>query len=294
MAWFKAATPEVIGGGVEIVTFADGTDEQIAAMLAAHYAGEIDVTEYWSVGDKRAIPISAMSATGVSESHHADTYDYVIIGLNHDDLVTPINGITKAAITVQQDRIFFTDTTTVEDSSYDAAHEYGYIDNSGANNIGWNGCARRTWCNGTYYNALPQYIQDNIKQVYKSTAHSGNLYEPLWIANTDKCFLLSEWEILGTNRYSAETGNNATHRINGTSGDDIITIPAGGTKYSYFDTSTNRYKLPKYSDLYPSSGWWGRSPRASGSTDFCGVNATGDAARGVAYNYLGLAPAFAM
>ena len=220
--------------GVKIVSWSEGTDEEIAAMLAAHYRGDIDVTEYWHVGDKRSIHINAMSATGVSESHHADDYDYVIIGMNHDDLVTPINGINKAAITVQQDRIFFTDTTTIENRISNAAYEYGYINSSNINNTGWNTCARRTWCNEAYYNALPQYIQDNIKQVYKSTAHSGYTYSPTWVANTDKCFLFCEWEIFGANIQSAETGNNATHYINSTSGDSI-TIPAGGAKYSYFN-----------------------------------------------------------
>ena len=150
MAWIE--TGMGVEPRVEIVDFATGTDEQIAAMLAAHYAGKIDVTEYWSVGEKRSIHINAMTATGVSEAHHADDYDYVIIGMNHDDLVTPINGITKAAITLQQDRIFFINTITLEDSNYDSAHEYGYI-NSNNNNPGWNSCTRRTWCNETYYNA---------------------------------------------------------------------------------------------------------------------------------------------
>ena len=292
MAWFKAATPESFGGGVEIVTFADGTDEQIAAMLAAHYAGEIDVTEYWNVGDKRSIHINAMTADGVSEAHHADNYDYVIIGVNHDDLVTPINGITKAAITVQQDRIFFTDTTTVEDNSYDEAHEYGFI--GSGNSTGWNTCIRRTWCNETYFNALPQYIQNNIKQVYKSTAHSGNTSSPYKIANIDKCFLLSEWEVFGSATYSCETGSNAVHYINSINSSDRITIPFGGTKYSYFDTSTNRYKLPKFGVSWVSCVWKERSPYYNNSTHFCCTYFDGSSTIDNGAYVGGIAPAFCL
>lgn len=294
MSWFKSNILEV-KNGVEIVGWADGTDEQIAAMLQAHYAGDIDVTEYWAVGEKRAIPISAIAATGVSESHHADTYDYVIIGLNHDDLVTPVNGITKAAITCQQDRVFYTDTTTEYNTSYDIAHECGYMNSSNDNSTGWRNCARRTWCNGVYKAALPQYIQDNIQQVYKSTAAAGNSSSPTWTASTDYCWLPSEWEVFGAKTRSAEDGTSGTHYVNGTSGTSI-TMPKGGVQYTYFANATvNRYKKPAYdSSSYPSSIWWERSPCSSNSARFCNVYAVGSADDDSASDARGLAPAWAL
>lgn len=297
MSWYRTATPSGGGGSVELVTWQDGTDEQIAAMVAAYYNGDLtleQIQEVWSVGDKRSISISAMQATGVSEAHHADNYDYVIIDFDHDLLVEPINGITKALITCQQDRIFYKNTTDMTySSSYPAAaDEGGYINSSNVNNTGWNTCARRTWCNSVYKPALPQYIQDSLKQVYKSTAHSGNTSSPTWIANTDYCFLLSEWEIFGANSYSAETGNNIIHYINSTSGTNIQ-MPAGGSKYSYFATTADRYKMPAYNSN-ASSNWWERSPGSSASTGFCDVGRGGSAGSANASGTFGLAPAWAL
>lgn len=56
---------------LEIVSWADGTDEQIAAMVAAADAGEIVLSDYWSEGDTRTVQLSAMAADGVGESHAA-------------------------------------------------------------------------------------------------------------------------------------------------------------------------------------------------------------------------------
>ena len=296
MAWYPTLMNNE-SGGVELVTWQDGTDEQIIAMIDAYYNGNLtldQIKDVWTVGDKRSISLSAMEATGVSESHHADDYEFVIIDFDHDLLVEPINGITKALITIQQDRMLYKNTT---DSSYSSSYpstsdEGGYMNSSNINNTGWNTCARRTWCNSVYYNSFPEYMKNNIKQVYKSTAHSGNTSSPTWVANTDKCFLLSEMEIFGSATRSAETGSNATHYINGTSGTSI-TMPAGGTKYSIFVNTSDRYKLPTYNSN-PSGRWWERSPYSSASSYFCYVGSDGSANSNFASNTYGLVPACAL
>ena len=66
-----------IHDGLKIVTWADGTYDEIKAMLSAHYAGIIDISDYWSVGDTRTIPISAISATGVGETQSAQNAQVV-------------------------------------------------------------------------------------------------------------------------------------------------------------------------------------------------------------------------
>ena len=152
-------------GDLKIVTFADGTDAEITKMIEAHYAGKINIGDYWAVGDKRTIHHNAMDATGVSESHKANDYVYVIIGIEHDDLVATINGKTKAAITIQTERMLYLDTTTEYNSSYDTSHECGYMNSTDTNSGGWEGCARRKWCNSVYKGCLPPYIQNMMKQV---------------------------------------------------------------------------------------------------------------------------------
>ena len=81
-----------------------------------------------------------------------------------------------------------------------------------------------------------------------------------------KLFLFSEIEIFGTTTYSA-------------SGE--------GAQYPYFATAGNRIK-----HLANGTGsakwWWERSPCASNSGGFCGVNSDGDAGYGSASNSSGV------
>lgn len=241
--------------GLKIVTFADGTDAEIEKMIEAHYAGKINIGDYWSVGDKRIIHHNAMTATGVSESHKANDYTYVIIGIEHDDLVTPINDKTKAAITIQTERMLYLDTTTEYNSSYDAAHECGYMNSSSTNSGGWEGCARRTWCNTVYKECLPTYVQNMMKQVKKLTS-AGSQSSEIKTSN-DYAFLPSEIEIFG----------NATYSFAGE-----------GKQYQYFKNATaNRYKKPIYSSDYVSGYYRTRSPSSDYSDSFCFMGGDGSA-----------------
>lgn len=253
--------------GVKIVTFADGTDAEIKKMIEAHYAGEINIGDYWAVGDKRIIHHNAMAAMGVSESHKANDYTYVIIGIEHDDLVATINGKTKAAITIQTERMLYLDTTTEYNSSYDASHECGYMNSSNANNDGWEGCARRAWCNNVYKECLPTYIQNMMKQVKKLTS-VGASSSTIKTSN-DYAFLPSEIEIFGSTTYS---------------------FAGEGTQYQYFKTVANRYKKPRYNSSSTSGICWERSPYSSNSSGFCGLRISGNAGWDDAFATCGLAP----
>lgn len=241
-------------GELKIVTFADGTDAEIARMIKAHYAGKINIGEYWAVGDKRTIHHNTMDATGVSESHKANDYAYVIIGIEHDDLVTAINGKAKAAITIQTERLLYLDTTTEYNNSLDASHECGYMNSSDMNSGGWEGCERRTWCNNVYKKCLPAYVQSMMKQVKKLTSVGGQ--SSTIKTSNDYAFLLSEIEIFGNISYS---------------------FGGEGTQYQYFKNATaNRYKSPRTSNSYASGIWWERSPCRSANESFCVVNAAGN------------------
>lgn len=241
-------------GELKIVTFADGTDAEIARMIKAHYAGKINIGEYWAVGDKRTIHHNTMDATGVSESHKANDYAYVIIGIEHDDLVTAINGKAKAAITIQTERLLYLDTTTEYNNSLDASHECGYMNSSDMNSGGWEGCERRTWCNNVYKKCLPAYVQSMMKQVKKLTSVGGQ--SSTIKTSNDYAFLLSEIEIFGDIPYS---------------------FGGEGTQYQYFKNATaNRYKSPRTNNSYTSGIWWERSPCRSANESFCVVNAAGN------------------
>lgn len=253
---------------LKIVAFADGTDAEIEKMIEAHYAGKINISDYWAVGDKRTIHHNAMDATGVSESHRANDYAYVIIGIEHDDLVTAINGKTKAAITIQTERMLYLDTTTEYNASYNASHECGYINGSSTNSGGWEDCVRRTWCNNVYKKCLPTYIQNMMKQVKKLTS-AGNRSSTIKISN-DYAFLLSEIEIFGSATYS---------------------YAGEGKQYQYFKNATaNRYKKPRFDDSFVSGHYWERSPYFGNGSKFCHVGVSGNSYYGDVSNSYGIVP----
>lgn len=253
---------------LKIVTFADGTDVEIAKMIEAHYAGKINIGDYWAVGDKRTIHHNAMAATDVSGSHKANDYAYVIIGIEHDDLVTPINGKTKAAITIQTERMLYLDTTTEYNDLYDTSHEYGCMNNASTNSGGWEYCTRRTWCNNVYKKCLPTYIQNMMKQVKKLTS-AGSWSSTIETSN-DYAFLPSEIEVFGSTTYS---------------------FAGEGEQYQYFKNATaNRYKKPRHGSDYVSGYYWERSPFSSGSNSFCRVNLDGGAGTGDASDTFGVVP----
>lgn len=259
-------------------SFETCTDQQLADMLESYYNGAYDATDiatlkstYMPIGAKRSISLSAMAATGVSESHHADSYQFTIIGHEHDNLKTASSGgKTKALLTLQTDRILYKNTTDATYSSnYPAvADEGGYMEPTNTNVNGWKNCPRRTWCNDVFLAALPAAIQSLVKTVEKLTS-AGN--QSATIDTTeDDVFLLSEIEVFGTVTYS-KTGE--------------------GSQYEYYQTASNINKKPSYTS-YASAYWWERSPYASGATNFCLVNSDGAAACYDSSNASGLAPAF--
>ena len=76
----------------DIVTWADGTDEQIVAMVQAADKGRINLADYWHVGDERVVHLDAMEATGVDESHDAQDVTLVLMNTGGKTLNTPTEG----------------------------------------------------------------------------------------------------------------------------------------------------------------------------------------------------------
>lgn len=139
----SADTVSVTPKSLVIVSWATGSDEDIATMLEEHYAGLLDVSDYWSLGDIRPISISSIPVQYVRESQPAQTANLMIIGFNHDDLS---DGSGKAAITVCHDKYL---------SNLGVIHYSGTV-----NYIKWSDSQRRSWCNDSYINALPEYIKN--------------------------------------------------------------------------------------------------------------------------------------
>ncbi len=231
-----------------IVTFADGTDDEIAAMLDAHYKGLINVSDYWAVGDTRKVNLPTIDDYHMAQGskHRAQTVEYVIADFNHDTLTTPINNHTMAAVTLTQ-RNCLMDAACEQGSRWGSNNYENVLFNTSTPASGWEKSTIRNWCNNNYYNALPNKLKSMLKQVNKlsfSNAYNSSYTE--LTTTSDYVFLLSEIEIFGDTNYS---------------------LAGEGSKYKYFNTSGNIYKLPKYSASAYSSRYWLRSQNKGTQTN---------------------------
>ena len=233
---------------LKIVSWADGTDEEIAAMVAAADAGQINLSDYWHAGDTRTVRLSAMQRGAVGETHAAQNVQFVLNDAGHFTLA---NG-KKCNFVVHQK---------------DCLKEYGYMNSSNTNSGGWNGCARRTWCNETYRNAIPASLRGIFKQ-FKTRAANGSGSSA--VESTDYFALPSEKEVFGSvihSNSSAESQN---------------------TQFQYYKTASNRIK--KRGINGSADWWWERSPVSGDSARFCMVSSGGSANYITASRGYGLSP----
>ena len=219
---------------VKTVTWASGTDTEIANMVEAADEGIISLSDYWTVGDSRSVSLSAMPAKGVGESHSAQTADFVLMNKGGKTLAS---GSTCSFVVGMKNCLATT----------------GYMNSSDTNSGGWNSCKRRTWCNSVFYDAIPSTLRPIFKQFENVTA-SGTSTSTT--TSTDYFALPSEKEVFGSVTYAnstAESSNsqfawyktssNRVKRVNGSSNDWWERSPTSGTSGRFcvfgFDGSAN-------------------------------------------------------
>ena len=142
------------------------------------------------------------------------------------------------------------------------------MNSSNTNSGSWDGCARKTWCNSVYYNAIPSALRPIFKKFKTITAET---YDGSTNKVSEDFFALpAEKEIFGSSSYSNTT--------------EVAAL----TQFDDYKTSSNRIK--KSGDSGSADGWWERSPRTGDSSRFCRGGNTGNMSSGYAKsNYL-LAP----
>lgn len=237
---------ELYGKPYEIVTWADGTDEQIVAMINAADKGLINLSDYWSVGDERQVTLSAMEATGVGESHVGQTVTFVLMNAGGKTLANPTpSGRTECSFIVGMKNGLANGTTG----------EPGYMNSSNTTDGGWDGCARRTWCNNVFRNAIPDTLRPIFKQHLNVTANGSDITTT---TSTDYFALPAEKEVFGSSSY----GNSEAE--------------ASLTQFEYYTTPANRIK--KKGDSGSASYWWLRTVVNGNSTNFCYVTSAGSIA----------------
>lgn len=235
---------------IEIVTWADGTEDQIQAMMDADYAGLINLSDYWSVGDKRVIHHSAMAATGVGESHAAQDQTWVLMD------------------TGENSGYVFEDNTPVHFvvGMKDCFNENGYMNSTNTNTKSWDNCARRTWCNNVLPGSFPTKTRNFFKPFKTITVESNG--SSTLKTSIDYFALFAEKEVFGKYTYGRPAEADAL------------------TQIDYYKVTANRVKKVNGSGAY----WWERSPRSLNSARFCNVSTDGEPAFDNASSAKGLAP----
>ena len=283
--WYKSSG----GGGLKIVSFTDGTDDEISAMLDAYYNDEITWAEMgWAVGDTRKIHLNSFDCPNPFSSYSvaAQEITVVIVAHDHTPLATSINGHTNACITVNFRETLGSDSYNGKDGSM-------YLDGNSAKDTSftkWSNLYARTYINSTLLDAF-SYSTDKgsgtsfkslIKQSkhYRHTAYNTTESEEV----TDTLFFPSYPEIFGTATYSYYKATN----------------PIEGTQFEYYTNSSNRIKHNNNngSPMSRASYWWqGSCASYYSSTNgyfWCGVTIGGasDCYNGASAS--SLAPAWAM
>lgn len=244
---------------LKIVTWANGTDAEIVAMVEAADNGDINLADYWSVGDERIVNLSAMSATGVSESHVAQSVTFVLMHAGLYDLTSAVaSGRTKCSFIV---------------GMKNCLSEEGYVkaSTSGgeATYIGsWKESNRRTWCNNVFRNAIPSSIRGIFKQFKTLTA---SVYNGTTNEYTNDYFALpAEKEVIGSYNRGNQAEANAL------------------SQFSYYATSANRIK--KKGDSGANIIWWGRTPGTEGYWLVINIQKTGTSYITTSDSNLGISP----
>ena len=246
----------------KIVTWAGGTDEEIVKMVQLADQGLINLSDYWAVGDIRTVQLSAMSATGVGESHAAQQVDLVLMHAGGYDLNAAVaSGRTKCSFVV---------------GLKDSLKEKGYLNSSDTNSGSWNGSARRTWCNSVFRNAIPSTLSAIFKQFKTVTAqtYNGSTNQE----SVDYFALPAAKEVFGGSASSAGEGTGYSNLI------EFNAL----FQFDYYKTASNRVK--KLGKTGIENGWWERSPYYKHASMFCRVLSGGRAGSDGASVSLGLAP----
>ena len=177
-----------------------------------------------------------MSATGVGESHAKQTVTFVLMNVGGKTLAraTP-SGRNKCSFIV---------------GLKNGLAEQGYMNSSNSNSGGWNTCARRTWCNDVFRNAIPSTLRGIFKQHLNKT---GNGTGTSFVTSTDYFALPAEKEVFGSNS-SANSTAEASLR-----------------QFQYYKTDRHLPKKPGDSAVYDLLSWWERSPSTITSSYFASV-----------------------
>ena len=184
---------------------------------------------------------------------------------NHKTMM--INGISYQIDIIGKNHDTYTagGTAPLTFQLHDCYGESKKMNSSNTNAGGWTSCDMRSAYLPAILALMPTEVQNGIREVSKLT--SAGSQSATINTTSDKLFLLSEVEIFGSTVYS---------------------VAGEGTQYDYYKAGNSRVKKKNGS----ASVWWGRSPRASSTGNFCLVSTRGRTSSIGANNAYGVAFCF--
>ena len=202
---------------VKIVSWADGTDEEIVAMVKAADKGLIDLKDYWNVGDVRKAMLSETEGCEWYTSHSRQETEFVLMNAGGKMLLTPTeSGRTTCSFVV---------------GLKDCLKEEDKINREDTNQGGWESSDIREWCNDGFAQSIPQSLQPIFKNFVNSTYADGKIVE-----TTDLFALPAEVEVYGSTKYSAQ-GEGTQFELYKNPLNRIKCIGSGGYQANWWERS---------------------------------------------------------
>lgn len=239
---------------------------------------------YWSIGDRKAVTLNG--TVGALTLSNYTTYAF-IIGFNHNASVEGTNRIHfqlgKTALSGGTDVCLCDDRYAPDSEWASPGDDYFVMNAMDTNSGGWKSSLMRISICGTSLSSysdtiiavIPAALRAVIKSVTKYTDNtgSGSTSADAVTATTDYFFLLSELEVFGViiNANTNEKNKQA--------------------QYAYYSAGNSKIKY-KHNGTSTAAIWWLRSPYASDSAGFVGVDSDGAAYYDGAGFSLGFAPGF--
>jgi len=217
---------------VKIVSWADGTDEEIVAMVEAADKGLIDLKDYWKVGDARKAMLSETEGCEWYTSHSRQEAEFVLMNAGGKTLLIPTeSGRSTCSFVV---------------GLKDCLKEEDKINREDTNEGGWESSDIREWCNDWFAQSIPQTLQPIFKNFVNSTYADGKIVE-----TTDLFALPSEAEVYGSARYSAQ-GEGAQFEFYKNPLNRIKCLGSGGYQAGWWERSPYSSYSTRFCTVYSS------------------------------------------
>ena len=262
--------------------FVDLTDSVNASLNSNSWSTINAVTKlglassYWSIGDCKKITLNGT----IGSRNFSNEYLFVeLIGFDHN---TAIETNSKPTLTFQLGKNNVTSFNRGNNDGIRIGLYNGsgfYMQSTATNAGGWENSYMRKTLLSQFKNCLSSDLLGCLIYVNKFTDNTGNSSLETNVTLTyDDIFLLSEYEVVGSNTNANPYESNNSHQ----------------KQYTYYANNSTTSSRTRYRDNSTSNavGWWLRSPYKSNSSNYCCINNSGSGSYVSASSSYLITPAF--